>query len=187
MTAAALLASVAVITILQPALAYSVPAVAQAPLKSAVPELWQAPLEQVRVTGFFGVRRNVLPTPHKGIDFAAARGTPVHAAAGGMVVAAGPITENQGRYGNTVIIDHGGRRSLYAHLDSVSVHAGQRVAAGQHIGAVGQSGVATGPHLHLEMRQDGQAVDPAPMFANLDAHATAHALKVRRQQQPSKG
>lgn len=187
MTAAALLAIVGAITILQPALAYSVPAAAQETLKTGAPELWQAPLEQVRVTGFFGVRRNVLPTPHKGIDFAAARGTPVHATAGGVVVAAGPIAENQGRYGNTVIIDHGGRRSLYAHLDSVSVRPGQRVVAGQHIGAVGRSGFATGPHLHLEMRQDGQAVDPAAMFANLDAHATPHALKLRRQQLPPKG
>jgi murein DD-endopeptidase MepM/ murein hydrolase activator NlpD len=145
---------------------------------------WRAPLDKIRVTSFFGVIRSVLPTPHKGIDFAAAKGTPVHATAAGTVIAAGPIAENGGRYGNTVIIDHGGEQSLYAHLNSVAVVPGQRLTAGQRIGTVGASGFATGPHLHLEMRRDGKIADPASRFANLDTHATAHALNVRRQQTP---
>jgi murein DD-endopeptidase MepM/ murein hydrolase activator NlpD len=131
--------------------------------------------------------RSVLPTPHKGIDFAAAKGTPVHAVASGTVIAAGPIAENDGRYGNVVIIDHGAQRSFLAHLDSVSVKAGQQVQAGALIGATGQTGFATGPHLHMEVRQNGQNIDPASMYPDLDAYATPRALKVRRQQLPSKG
>lgn len=170
---------------LQPALALTAPPMAvAAPLPAA--EAWRAPLDKVRVTSFYGVKRSVPRTPHKGIDFGAAKGTPVHATAGGTVIAAGPIAENDGKYGNTVIIEHGAQRSLYAHLNSVSVKPGQRVQAGQLIGAVGETGLATGPHLHLEVRQNGQNIDPATMFTNLDAYATARALKVRRQQLPSK-
>jgi murein DD-endopeptidase MepM/ murein hydrolase activator NlpD len=143
---------------------------------------WRYPLEKMRVTGFFGVHRDVLATPHKGIDLGAAKGTPVHAVADGVVLAAGPLAENDGRYGNTVIIDHGGRQSLYAHLDSIAVKPGTRIAAGQTIGAVGETGFATGPHLHFEARQNGRLLDPADKLAGLDAYATKHALRVRRQQ-----
>lgn len=186
--AAALAALLALSAMLQPALAISAPAGTQAYaappdiLAHAPQQAWRAPLEKMRVTSFFGVMRSVLPTPHKGIDFGAAKGTPVHATAAGTVVAAGPIAENDGGYGITVIVDHGAEQSLYAHLDSVTVVPGQRLAAGQRIGAVGATGFATGPHLHLEMRRNGAIVDPSSRFANLDAHATAHALKVRRQQ-----
>lgn len=200
-TAAALSAVLAAGAMLQPALAFSDPP--DAPAQTVAPQLpsalapaaasapgaeaWRAPLDTVRVTSFFGVKRSLPRTPHKGIDFGAAKGTPVHATAGGTVVAAGPLAENDGKYGNTVIIDHGAQRSLYAHLNSVSVQAGQRVQTGQLIGAVGETGLATGPHLHLEVRQNSRLIDPASMFSNLDAYATARALKVRRQQLPSKG
>ncbi|MHA4870861.1 M56 family metallopeptidase [Duganella sp. PWIR1] len=190
MIAAALAAVLALTAMLQPALAFTAPspmnpdAAPPAAAVAAPPEHWRAPLDKVRVTSFFGVIRSVLPTPHKGIDFAAVKGTPVHATAAGTVIAAGPIAENGGRYGNTVIIDHGGEQSLYAHLDSIAVVPGQRLTAGQRIGTVGASGFATGPHLHLEMRRDGKIVDPASRFANLDTNATAHALNVRRQQTP---
>jgi murein DD-endopeptidase MepM/ murein hydrolase activator NlpD len=153
------------------------------PRAAAVPQSnWRYPLEKMRVTGFFGVHRSVLATPHKGIDLGAAKGTPVHAVADGVVVAAGPLAENDGRYGNTIIIDHGGRQSLYAHLNSIAVKAGERIAAGQTIGAVGETGFATGPHLHFEARQNGQPQDPADKLAGLDAYATKRALRVRRQQ-----
>ncbi|SHN33614.1 Peptidase family M23 [Duganella sacchari] len=170
---------------LQPALAYTVPtAVAPIPAATTRPadEPWRAPVDKVRVTSFFGVMRSVLPTPHKGIDFAAAKGTPVHATASGTVIEAGAIRENEGRYGTGVIIDHGGQQSLYAHLDSVSVRPGQHVTAGQLIGKSGASGFATGPHLHLEVRANGHLVDPASRLANLDAYATPRALNIRRQQ-----
>lgn len=197
---AGLTAVLAVSALLQPALAFNIQpppastpagaaaAATSAGVTAAAPaEAWRAPLDKVRVTSFFGVMSNVLPTPHKGIDFTAAKGTPVHAVASGTVIAAGPIAENDGRYGNVVIIDHGAQRSLFAHLDSVSVKAGQHVQAGALIGATGKTGFATGPHLHMEVRQNGQNIDPASMYPDLDAYATPRALKVRRQQLPSKG
>jgi murein DD-endopeptidase MepM/ murein hydrolase activator NlpD len=192
LVAAALACVVTAAAMLQPALAFNAdlrpaPPSAQSVSPAAAaalgePAAWRYPLEKMRVTGFFGVYRDVLPTPHKGIDLAAPTGTPIHAVADGVVVAAGALAENDGRYGNAVIIDHGGRRSLYAHLDSVAVKAGERVAAGRLIGAVGETGLATGPHLHFEVRQDGQLIDPASMFHGLDAYATKRALRIRRQQ-----
>ncbi len=148
-------------------------------------EYWRYPLNTMLVTGFFGVYRNVLTTPHKGIDLAAPKGTPVHAVASGIVIEAGALAANDGRYGNAVIIEHGARRSLYAHLDSVTVKRGERVEAGTLIGKVGETGFATGPHLHFEVREQERLVDPATMLAGLDAHATKHALKTRRAQQGS--
>ncbi|MBV7536747.1 peptidoglycan DD-metalloendopeptidase family protein [Duganella sp. sic0402] len=188
---AALAAVLATGVILQPALAISIPglpatASVVAP-PATLPEAWRAPLDKVRVTSFYGVKRSLPRTPHRGIDFGAANGTPVHATASGTVIAAGAIAENDGKYGNTVIIDHGAQRSFYAHLNSVSVKPGQRVQAGELIGAVGATGLTTGPHLHLEVRQNGKNIDPATMLANLDAYATPRALKVRHQQLPSKG
>ncbi|MTV36913.1 M23/M56 family metallopeptidase [Duganella radicis] len=189
--AAALAAILTLAMLLQPALAYSQPAAAEAPGRvmpevatgdAPANETWRAPVDKVRVTSFFGVMRSVLPTPHKGIDFAAAKGTPVRATASGTVIAAGPLPENEGRYGNAVIIDHGAQQTLYAHLDRVNVKPGQHVTAGELIGASGQSGFTTGPHLHLELRENGRIIDPASRLDNLDAYATARALKVRRQQ-----
>jgi murein DD-endopeptidase MepM/ murein hydrolase activator NlpD len=68
------------------------------------------------------------------------------------------------------------------HLDSIAVQQGDRVAAGQLIGAAGATGAATGPHLHLEYWQDGHRRDPREMFPDLDAHTTAKALARRRAQ-----
>lgn len=145
-------------------------------------EPWRYPLDRVRVTSLYGVTSELLPKGHKGIDFAAKRGTPVHAVAAGSVVTA--ATDE--RYGNYVLIDHGhGRSSLSIHLDSAAVQAGDQVQAGQVIGAVGATGFATGPHLHLEYRQDGQRRDPQLMFADLDAHATSRAITRRNAQRPA--
>jgi secretion/DNA translocation related TadE-like protein len=94
---------------------------------------------------------------HSGLDFAAEPGVPVLAAAGGRVTAAGPA----GRYGNLVVIDHGGVVTYYAHLSAVTVVAGDIVEAGSHVGAVGSTGNATGAHLHFEVRVGGVARDPA--------------------------
>ena len=95
---------------------------------------------------------------HAGLDLAAPKGAPVAGAAAGRVVWAGP---RGGGFGNAVLLAHGrGVRTLYAHLSRVDVSLGQRVRAGQRIGLVGQSGRASGPHLHFEVRVRGAAVDP---------------------------
>lgn len=94
---------------------------------------------------------------HTGVDIAVPWGTPVEAADGGTVLYVGWMTG----YGNVVVLDHGnGVSTVYAHLSSYVVHAGEAVTRGQVIARVGSTGWSTGPHLHFEMRQDGQPVDP---------------------------
>lgn len=96
---------------------------------------------------------------HKGVDYAASRGTPIRAAGDGKIVLAG----KKGGYGRTVIIQHGGRyQTLYAHLHRYAKGArgGQKVKQGQVIGYVGSSGLATGPHLHYEFRVNGAHRNP---------------------------
>ncbi|MDI3298522.1 MAG: peptidoglycan DD-metalloendopeptidase family protein [Bacillota bacterium] len=94
---------------------------------------------------------------HTGIDLAAPEGTPVHAAGAGVVFFTGWMNG----YGNTVILVHGnGLSTLYAHLSAILVHQGDAVEAGQVIGRVGETGWATGPHLHFEVRVDGVPQDP---------------------------
>jgi murein DD-endopeptidase MepM/ murein hydrolase activator NlpD len=94
---------------------------------------------------------------HEGIDLGAAYGTPIAAAAAGAVIYAGW----EGGYGNLVVIDHGGGlATAYGHQSRIAVSVGQQVAQGQIIGYVGSTGHSTGPHLHFEVRVNGQPVDP---------------------------
>jgi phage-related protein len=103
---------------------------------------------------------------HTGLDFPAAVGTLVRAVAGGTVSGVGTA----GPYGNHIEIDHGGKlQSLYAHLSKMSVGLGQIVAQGDPIGKVGATGNVTGPHLHLEARLRGKAVDPMPYLTSARA------------------
>jgi murein DD-endopeptidase MepM/ murein hydrolase activator NlpD len=95
---------------------------------------------------------------HSGMDFGADYGTIIYAADSGNVVFAGWY----GGYGNAVIIEHGnGISSLYAHTTEVYVNEGQAIQKGQPIAAVGSTGFSTGPHLHFEVRINGEPVDPA--------------------------
>ncbi|MGA7932520.1 MAG: peptidoglycan DD-metalloendopeptidase family protein [Kovacikia sp.] len=95
---------------------------------------------------------------HAGLDIGADYGTVIHAADGGIVIFAGWY----GGYGNAVIIDHGGGiTTLYGHTSEMYVVEGQTVQRGQAIAAVGSTGFSTGPHLHFEVRQSGEPVDPA--------------------------
>jgi murein DD-endopeptidase MepM/ murein hydrolase activator NlpD len=114
-----------------------------------------------RITSSFGNRFHpILKTyrDHNGIDLAGSFGSRVEAAWSGQVIVAG----YEKGYGNTVIIEHpGGRTSLYGHLSQISVEVGQDIRAGQKIGEVGQSGLSTGPHLHFEVRMDGNPVNPS--------------------------
>lgn len=113
-----------------------------------------------RLTSGFGMRFHPILKVnrlHAGVDFGARNGSPIRAAAPGVVIAA---QYNKG-YGNMVIIDHGGGIStLYGHCSSIGVLAGQKVQQGQVIAAVGSTGLATGPHLHFEVRVGGKPVNP---------------------------
>ncbi len=95
---------------------------------------------------------------HKGIDIAAPSGTPVSAAAQGLVVKA---EYNRNGYGNLVVIQHANElATYYGHLSKILVKKGQRVSRSQLVGKVGATGVATGPHLHFEVRRGGNPVNP---------------------------
>lgn len=122
-----------------------------------------------RFSSEFGMRVHPVTGQHKmhsGVDFAAPTGTPIQAAAGGTVTFAGV----QSGYGNIVIVEHpDGSETRYAHASRIDVKVGQRVAQGELIAAVGATGMATGPHLHFEIRRNGEAVDPAPLLG-MDAH-----------------
>ena len=97
---------------------------------------------------------------HEGIDILAPAGTVVVAALEGRVEYSGAGMRG---YGNAVILDHGdGITTLYGHLATIRVQSGETVPAGDVIGTVGRSGNATTHHLHFELRDDGQAVDPVP-------------------------
>ncbi len=95
--------------------------------------------------------------PHEGIDVSAPMGSPIEAPAAGTVIEAGV----ESGYGNTVTVDHGyGIVTKFAHASKILVRRGQRVTRGQRIALVGNSGLATGPHLHYEVHVNGRAVDP---------------------------
>ncbi len=121
------------------------------------PSLW--PIEG-RVTSSFGERMDPFNGEgafHSGLDIAAAYGTPVHAAADGDVMASGLGAG----YGREITLDHGHDvMTIYGHLSAVAVLPGQHVTRGQVIGYVGQSGRATGPHLHYEVRVHHVPVNP---------------------------
>lgn len=117
----------------------------------------RSPVEFSRISSRFGRRKHPISKKwkaHKGVDYAASRGTPIRATADGKVIHAG----RKGGYGKTVVLRHAGRFStLYAHMNGYAkgVKSGARVKQGQTIGYVGSTGMSTGPHLHYEFRVDG--------------------------------
>lgn len=121
------------------------------------------PIPGAPVTSEFALQRldpveNKIIRPHKGIDLGAVTGTPIGAAGAGRVRYIGWDPDG---FGNYVIVDHGGGiETWYAHLSSVAVSQHQTVNQGELIGAVGATGRVTGPHLHLEVRVNGAAVNP---------------------------
>ncbi len=133
--------------------------------ESAAPPVGGAPTFAPPVVGRlgsgYGLRTDsthATPYLHKGVDLAAPTGTPVVAAAAGTVVRA----EAAGTYGNLIIVRHAnGFETRYAHLSAIGVTAGQRVEAGEALGKVGSTGNSAIPHLHFEVRQGDQVIDPA--------------------------
>ena len=105
-----------------------------------------------RIHPIFGDRRL-----HTGIDLRGSTGEPIHAAGNGTVI----LAETWGGYGRTVVVDHGGGvATLYAHASRIAVGVGENVQAGDVVAYVGCTGYCTGPHLHFEVREVGQPVDP---------------------------
>jgi len=101
---------------------------------------------------------------HMALDIAAPVGTPIFAAKSGTVVSVEVGGWNYG-YGNNVIIDHGGYKTLYAHMKAVNVSAGDHVSGGSTlVGWIGMTGRTTGPHLHFELRQGSTLINPLPFL-----------------------
>jgi murein DD-endopeptidase MepM/ murein hydrolase activator NlpD len=135
--------------------------------KTADTPLWEGPFVQPRNTKVFSNfaetrtyvydGRTVDTQVHYGYDLASTKHSPVPSANAGVVAFAGPLTI----YGNTVILDHGlGLQTLYAHLSSIEVKAGDKVAKGQALGRTGATGLAIGDHLHFEVLVSGVSVTP---------------------------
>jgi hypothetical protein len=118
---------------------------------------------------------------HHGVDFAAPSGTPVFAASSGVVLSADNSSLSEA-FGNAVLIEHGDQlTSLSAHLSRLDVQLGQWVEAGQQIGLVGQTGRATGPHLHFELWRGSVPQDPIALLP-LSPQERKHALAEMQRQ-----
>jgi len=147
---------------IDPAQAPPEPSAGPAPLAAQPPASAPGALKipDGQVTSAYGWRRDPFsgaPRFHKGIDVARAYGRDVPAAGAGRVVFAG----DRGSYGTMVVLEHqSGQQTVYAHLMAAGVKAGDEVGAGQVIGKTGDSGRATGPHLHFEVVEAGQTIDP---------------------------
>ena len=127
--------------------------------KNVVPSIWPV---NGRILSHFGDREDPFSGEgeiHTGVDISATMGTPVHAAADGVIEAA----DYESGYGKMVVIDHGnGMRTRYAHLSRYDVIPGQEIRAGEVLGYSGATGKVTAPHLHFEVRLHGTAVNPYP-------------------------
>ncbi len=116
------------------------------------------PVEGI-ITSSFGNRtsdNSNISSYHTGIDIAAEQGTPILASHEGIVTEVG---ENKS-YGNYVVLTQGELSTLYAHCENTSVEKGESIKQGQMIAKVGMTGNATGPHVHFEVRKEGQCLDP---------------------------
>jgi murein DD-endopeptidase MepM/ murein hydrolase activator NlpD len=140
----------------------------------------RSPLEFSRVSSGFGMRRHPIARvwrAHEGIDYAAPLGTRVRAVGDAVVDFAGP----KGGYGKVVILrHHGAYTTVYAHLNRIAVRRGQRIEQNDTIGFVGQTGWATGPHLHYEFRISGRARNPFSIAMPAALPVPAHELPAFR-------
>ncbi len=129
------------------------------------------PLMSPKLSSKFGTRTHPVKKVvrhHNGVDLAAPHYSHVRAVLEGRVV----FADSYAGFGKLVTIKHAdGYISLYGHLAEVSVNPGQKVNAGEIIGRVGSTGLATGPHLHFEWRQNGKSIDPLKVFPALASQA----------------
>lgn len=136
-----------------------------------------SPMEFSRVTSGFAMRFHPVLhrwKAHLGVDYGAAAGTPVRSVGDGVVSFAG----EQNGFGNVVVVKHNNTdETLYAHLSRIDVQPGSNVRQGQHIGAVGSTGWATGPHLHFEFRVNGAHQNPGAIARNSGATSLSAAVK----------
>jgi murein DD-endopeptidase MepM/ murein hydrolase activator NlpD len=138
-----------------------------------------SPMEFSRVTSGFAMRFHPIlqrVRQHNGVDYGAPIGTPVRSVADGIV----EFASTQNGYGKVVEVRHGKDRStLYAHLSAINVTKGQRVEQGQNLGAVGMTGMTTGPHLHFEFRVNGVHQDPLNIARGAETLPVDAAAKPR--------
>lgn len=140
----------------------------RARLIAAVPSL--DPVVGSTISGCFCYRTYPDVEFHEGVDLAADEGAAVRAAAVGTVLEAGW----DGSYGQKIVIDHGnGYQTWYAHLSAIGVRVGAHVYKSEQIGRVGETGFATGPHLHYQVMLDGRAIDPTPYLRGVPANVLA--------------
>jgi murein DD-endopeptidase MepM/ murein hydrolase activator NlpD len=131
------------------------------------------------IASAFGWRVDPWPEFHQGVDLEADYGTPVHAAADGVVVSTGW----EGGFGNKVDVDHGnGYHTWYAHLSRFAVEPGERVRRGEVIAYVGATGDATGPHLHYQLMRAGEPINPVPFLNGIPAAVLATLPTAQRVQ-----
>ena len=168
----------------RPALVNDIVIISEAPVSSHLPSASAPNMSSARnmpsiwpvagaIRGGFGVRRNPFGGSssefHKGQDISAPMGTPVIATADGVVTIAGWLRG----YGQVVYVDHGnGLSTRYGHLSRIDVMVGQTIQRGSQLGLVGSTGRSTGPHLHYEVRRDGQPLNPLPYLPYVPAPAT---------------
>lgn len=126
------------------------------------------PIPNITINSNFGYRSDPFTgakTFHKGIDFACQKGDPIYSALSGKVVVA-VKSGYGGGYGLHVVLQHGDKLTLYAHMSKVNVNVGDTIGQAQILGACGSTGNSTGPHLHFEVQLSlyGQRIDPTPFF-----------------------
>jgi murein DD-endopeptidase MepM/ murein hydrolase activator NlpD len=163
---------------------------ANAEMVRHTPSILPVPADQFVLTSPFGARINPFTRVsdfHKGLDLSAPRGTPVYVTADGVVTFAGryPLRQsvNWWRFGNVVVVNHANRFiTIYGHLDSINVRAGQKVKQSETIATVGSTGWSTNSHLHYEVRSDLEApgtyvtIDPRIYILNYEWNDEASLL-----------
>jgi len=131
---------------------------------ASIPQVTPTSLAQTKISSGYGYRRDPFNgggAMHSGLDFKGPYGAPIYSAAAGEVTFAGW----RGGYGKTIEVTHGnGMMTRYAHMSRFHSNLGQKVDAGDLIGAIGSTGRSTGPHLHFEVRINNQAVNPRPFL-----------------------